>query len=184
MSNTVTSTALGRGGAWVLGNRALMRAPICLYRARLGFLFGSRTLMLEHVGRKSGAKRYVMLEVVGHPAPDTYVVASGFGERSQWFRNLMVNPRTRVSVAGHGPRAATARRLPTGEADAVLADYVTGIPARGQSSRTSWRTRSARRSANTTPRCPWSSCTWTDAVHEPGANYPSLSPGPSTMMST
>ncbi len=132
MSNTVApparSTAIGRGGAWVLGNRALMRAPIWLYRARLGFLFGSRTLMLEHVGRKSGAKRYVVLEVVGHPAPDTYVVASGFGERSQWFRNLLANPRARVSVAGHGPRAATAGRLPTGEADAVLADYVSRHP--------------------------------------------------------
>jgi len=132
MSSTATpparSTAIGRGGAWLLGNRALMRAPIWLYRARLGFLFGSRTLMLEHVGRKSGAKRYVVLEVVGHPAPGTYLVASGFGERSQWFRNLMANPRARVSVAGHRPRAATARRLPAGEADAALADYVSRHP--------------------------------------------------------
>ena len=132
MSNTVTpstgSSAIGRGGAWVLGNRALVRAPIWLYQARLGFLFGSRTLMLEHVGRKSGAKRFVVLEVVGHPASDTYVVASGFGERAQWFRNLIANPQVRVSIAGHGPRAATARRLPTAEADAVLADYVSRHP--------------------------------------------------------
>jgi deazaflavin-dependent oxidoreductase (nitroreductase family) len=112
----------------VLGNRALMRAPIWLYRGRLGFLFGSRTLMLEHIGRNSGAKRYVVLEVVGRPAPDTYVVASGFGERAQWFRNLMANSRARVSIAGHGPRAATARRLPAGEADAVLADYMNRYP--------------------------------------------------------
>jgi hypothetical protein len=54
----VQSTAIGRIGARVLANRALMRAPIWLYRARLGFLFGSRTLMLEHIGRKSGARRY------------------------------------------------------------------------------------------------------------------------------
>ena len=132
MSSAVTpstgSSAIGRGGAWVLGNRALMRAPIRLYQARLGFLFGSRTLMLEHAGRKTGARRFVVLEVVGHPAPGTYVVASGFGERAQWFRNLMANPRVRVSVAGHGPRAATARRLPTAEADAVLADYVSRHP--------------------------------------------------------
>ncbi len=132
MSDTVTSpsrsTTIGRWGARVLRNRALMRAPIWLYRARLGFLFGSRTLLLEHIGRKSGARRYVVLEVFGHPAPDTYVVASGFGERSQWLRNLMVNRRVRVSVAGHGPHAATARRLPTAEADAVLADYVSRHP--------------------------------------------------------
>ena len=170
MSSAVTpsagSSAIGRGGAWVLGNRALMRTPIWLYRARLGFLFGSRTLMLEHVGRKSGARRYVVLEVVGHPAPDTYVVASGFGGRAQWFRNLTANPRVRISITGHGPRPATARRLPAAEADAVLADYVAGIPGRGPGSRTSWRTPLARRSANTTPRCPWSSCDWTGHAHE------------------
>lgn len=132
MSSAVTpparSSAIGRGGAWVLRNRALMRAPIWVYQARLGFLFGSRTLMLEHVGRKSGARRLVVLEVVGHPEPDTYVVASGFGERAQWFRNLIANPQVRVSIAGHGPRAATARRLPAAAADAALAAYASRHP--------------------------------------------------------
>lgn len=122
------SSVIGRWGARVLGNRALMRAPIWLYRARLGFLFGSRTLMLEHTGRKSGARRYVVLEVVSRPAPGTFVVSSGFGERSQWFRNLIANPRVRVSIAGHGPRVATARRLPADEADAALADYASRHP--------------------------------------------------------
>lgn len=132
MSNPVTppveSTAIGRVGARVLANRALMRAPIWLYRARLGFLFGSRMLMLEHIGRKSGAKRYVVLEVIGHPTPDVYIVASGFGARAQWYRNLMANPRVRVSVAGHVADPATARRLDPAEADAVLADYVRRHP--------------------------------------------------------
>jgi deazaflavin-dependent oxidoreductase (nitroreductase family) len=130
MSNTwqIRSTRIGRVGARILANRALMRAPIWLYRARLGFLFGSRTLMLEHVGRKSGAKRYVVLEVVGHPTPDIYVVASGFGERAQWFRNVMANPRARVSVSWHGPRTATARQLSTAESDAVLANFVRRHP--------------------------------------------------------
>lgn len=122
------SAAIGRGGARVLSNRALVRAPIALYRARLGFLLGSRALMLEHIGRKSRARRYVVLEVIGRPAPDTYVVASGFGERAQWYRNLMASPRVRVSVAGHGPRAATARRLPSAEADVALARYVSRHP--------------------------------------------------------
>ena len=119
MSNTI-----GTVGARVLANRRLMRMPIWLYRAKLGFLFGTRMLMLEHIGRTSGARRYVVLEVVGHPRPDAYVVASGFGERAQWLRNVTANPNVRVSVAGHGPRAATARRLSGTEADAALADYV------------------------------------------------------------
>jgi deazaflavin-dependent oxidoreductase (nitroreductase family) len=128
LSSEARSTVIGRRGAWLLSNRSLMRAPIALYRARLGFLLGSRTLMLEHIGRKSGARRHVVLEVVGRPAPDIYVVASGFGERAQWYRNLMAQPHARVSIAGHRPRAATARRLPAAEADAVLAGYISRHP--------------------------------------------------------
>ncbi|MGH3095141.1 MAG: nitroreductase family deazaflavin-dependent oxidoreductase [Streptosporangiales bacterium] len=132
MSNTVNphaeSTAIGRGGAWVLANRVLMRAPIWLYRARLGFLFSSRMLMLEHIGRKSGAKRYAVLEVIDHPTLEVYIIASGFGVRAQWFRNLITNPRVRVSVGSQRARRATARPLSTTEADAALSAYVQRYP--------------------------------------------------------
>ena len=119
-----TSAAIGRAGGRLLRSRTLMRLPIRLYHARLGFLFGSRILMLEHLGRRTGARRYVVLEVVDHPAPDTYVVASGFGPRAQWFRNVSVEPRVRVWVGRRGPTAATARVLTTAEADAALRAYV------------------------------------------------------------
>ncbi|HET7665665.1 MAG TPA: nitroreductase family deazaflavin-dependent oxidoreductase [Mycobacterium sp.] len=55
-------------------------------------------LMLEHIGRKSGVRRYAVLEVVDHPGADEYVIVSGFGERSQWYRNIVANPSVRVSV--------------------------------------------------------------------------------------
>ncbi|WP_231987331.1 nitroreductase family deazaflavin-dependent oxidoreductase [Mycobacterium sp. 852014-50255_SCH5639931] len=101
-----------------------MRAPIWIYKARAGALFGSRLLMLEHVGRKSGAARYVVLEVVGHSSPDTYIVASGFGRKAQWFRNIQANPRVRVYAGSQAPRRATARILDQQEADRALAAYV------------------------------------------------------------
>jgi deazaflavin-dependent oxidoreductase (nitroreductase family) len=85
--------------AWAAGLlrvRWLARAPIGLYRARLGFLLGSRLLMPEHLGRKSGTRRYVVLEVVAHPRPGAYVMASGFGARAQWFRNVRANPHVRI----------------------------------------------------------------------------------------
>ena len=63
-----TSEILAR----LLKNRALVRAPIWLYRARLGFVMGHRMLLLEHIGRKSGARRYAVLEVVERPAHDRY----------------------------------------------------------------------------------------------------------------
>jgi deazaflavin-dependent oxidoreductase (nitroreductase family) len=41
------------------------------------------------------------LEVVDHPSPEVYVIASGFGRKAQWFRNIEADPRVRVYVGGH-----------------------------------------------------------------------------------
>lgn len=113
-----------KAGDAVLRSRPLMRAPIWLYRARLGFLLGSRLLQLEHIGRRSALRRYVVLEVLDHPDPDTYVVASGFGTHAQWYRNIEANPNVRVSVGTRVSVPATARVLSTAEADAALRRYV------------------------------------------------------------
>lgn len=124
MSTTRPSSRLVAGGARLLRSRRLMRAPIWVYKARAGALLTSRLVMLEHVGRKSGAPRCVVLEVVDHPAPDTYVVASGFGTKAQWFRNIRANPRVRVYAGSHPPAPATARILGQQEADSALAAYI------------------------------------------------------------
>lgn len=119
----VLSRAIAAGGARLLGTRALMRAPIWIYRARLGFLFGSRMLMLEHIGRRTGAPRQVVLEVFDHPTPDKYVVVSGFGTRAQWFRNVQANSAVRVYASGRPPAPAIARPLDQEEADRAMAAY-------------------------------------------------------------
>lgn len=124
----MTPPPLSELGARVLRNRRLMRAPIRLYRLGLGFVFGSRLLMLEHIGRKSGKYRHVVLEVIGHPAPSTYVVVSGFGAKAQWYRNILANQSVRITVGLHGPRAATARILATEDADAALNAYASRHP--------------------------------------------------------
>jgi deazaflavin-dependent oxidoreductase (nitroreductase family) len=108
---------------WVLRCRPLVRAPILMYRCGLGFLFGDRMLMLEHIGRTSGRNRYVVLEVIARRAPESYTVASGFGAQAQWLRNVSAEPRVRVSSGRRKSVAATARRLTASEADAVLEDY-------------------------------------------------------------
>lgn len=115
-------------GARLLRTRRLVRAPIWLYRFRAGALFGSRMMMLEHIGRTSGARRYVVLEVVGRPNADTIVVASGFGTKAQWFRNVSVNPEVRVWLGSHRPAAAVAHVLDQQAVDRVLADYRTQHP--------------------------------------------------------
>lgn len=123
MSRDQSSSLPAKAAARLLRSRRLMRTPIWIYKARAGALFGSRILMLEHVGRKSGTPRYAVLEVTDHPSPDTYVVASGFGRKAQWFRNIQANPRVRVYAGSHAPRPATARVLDQDEADRTLAAY-------------------------------------------------------------
>jgi deazaflavin-dependent oxidoreductase (nitroreductase family) len=108
--------------------RWLVRAPIWLYRARLGAVFGGRLLMLEHRGRNSGRRRYVVLEIVDNPAPGTYVVVSGFGRRAQWYCNVEADARVRVYLGSRRPVAARACPLGPDEAAEALRHYADAHP--------------------------------------------------------
>jgi deazaflavin-dependent oxidoreductase (nitroreductase family) len=119
---------LSRRAASLLRIRWFVRAPIWLYRARLGFVFGRRLLMIEHIGRNSGRRRYVVLEVVDHPRADTYLVVSGFGTRAQWFRNIEADGRVRVWVGARGAVPASARRLGAETASVALGRYAEAHP--------------------------------------------------------
>ncbi|MGY0390338.1 nitroreductase family deazaflavin-dependent oxidoreductase [Nocardioides sp. WG-D5] len=107
----------------LLRTRAVVRAPIWLYRHNAGWLFGSRMLMLEHVGRRSRAARYVCLEVVERPSADEIVVVSGFGTGAQWYRNLLAEPSCRVSIGTRTSVKAQARFLDEDESAAALGRY-------------------------------------------------------------
>ncbi|WP_040788579.1 nitroreductase family deazaflavin-dependent oxidoreductase [Nocardia paucivorans] len=117
-----------RLGARLLRTRAFVRAPIPLYRAGLGFLFGSRLLLLEHIGRKTGTRRFAVLEVVDRPTPDRIVIASGFGTESQWYRNIRAHPRVRIWIGARRGVAATATPMSVDESAAVLARYAAEHP--------------------------------------------------------
>ncbi|MFP5068311.1 nitroreductase family deazaflavin-dependent oxidoreductase [Pseudonocardia nantongensis] len=111
-------------GERVLRTPALVRLPNLAYRHGFGMVFGSRMLMLEHTGRRSGLRREVVLEVIGHPEVDRYVVVSGFGERAQWYRNVVADPRVRVTVGRRSGVPGTARVLGRDEAARTLAGYI------------------------------------------------------------
>ena len=99
------------------------RAPIWFYRLGLGGLLGERFLLLNHTGRKSGQLRQAVLEVVSHDAETgTYVVASGFGEKSDWYQNVMAHPQITIQV-GQTRMAALAGRLSLEQASEVMLDY-------------------------------------------------------------
>ena len=115
-------------GAQLFRIRWLMRLPIGLFRAGLGFLFGTRLMLLEHVGRKSGEARFVVLEVLTRPNSDELVLASGFGRRAQWFQNLEANPHCHVSMGFRRRVAAVATVLESDKAAEVLARYQEAHP--------------------------------------------------------
>lgn len=109
--------------------RLFWRSAILIYRLGLGGILGERMLLLNHTGRKSGKARQAVLEVVQHDrAAGTYIVASGFGEKSDWYQNVLAQPQVRIQV-GNRRMAARAERLPLPQATAVMLDYNRRHPA-------------------------------------------------------
>lgn len=122
------------------------RLPIGIYRARLGWLFGHRLLMLTHVGRKSGLVRRTVLEVVGRDrSADEFFVVAGYGPTSDWYRNALANPPLAVDVAARRfvPRVRELTEPQRREllenylavhprAAAALGERLLGMPFRGE----------------------------------------------------
>jgi deazaflavin-dependent oxidoreductase (nitroreductase family) len=124
-------TAVATAAVRLLRARWLVRAPIWLYRGRLGAVFGSRLLMLEHTGRRTGARRYAVLEIIDQPAPGSCVVISGFGIRAQWFRNVRASPQVRVYLGSRPAAPTTAHLLAPDQAACGRLPTVNWMTARG-----------------------------------------------------
>jgi len=109
--------------------RALYRAPIWLNKIKLGFLLGQRFLMLTHTGRKSGLHHQTVVEVVKHePDNNTCYIASGWGENSDWVKNITVAPQVQVQV-GNKHWDMIAERLIPDQAEKVIIDYAQRHPS-------------------------------------------------------
>jgi deazaflavin-dependent oxidoreductase (nitroreductase family) len=79
-------------------------------RVGAGFRKPAPTLLLDHVGRKSG-KRFTTPLLYMNDGPNVIIVASAGGrdEHPQWYRNLLANPNTHVTI-GAERRAVTAHQ--------------------------------------------------------------------------
>jgi deazaflavin-dependent oxidoreductase (nitroreductase family) len=103
--------------------RLAFRLPIYLYRLDLGWLLGHRFLLLTHRGRKSGRVYRTVLEVVRYdPSRQATVAVSGWGEKSDWFRNLKAGPALEVRT-GRECYAPKQRFLTPEEVYAEIVDY-------------------------------------------------------------
>ena len=103
--------------------RLVFRAPIYLYRLGLGWLFGNRLMLLNHIGRVSGKPRQTILEVAAHdPVDGGFVVASGWGPTAAWYRNVLHTPQVSIQVGGR-TIPVTAVPLTEDEGAEIFAEY-------------------------------------------------------------
>ena len=108
--------------------RTLYRFPIKLFRLHVGWLLMGHFLLLTHIGRKSGLPRQTLLEVLLHDrAKDVYYVMAGWGEQSDWVKNIEKTPQVEISV-GHRHVRALASRLPPEEAESKVIAYARQHP--------------------------------------------------------
>ncbi len=103
--------------------KRLLRAPVYLYRWRLGWLLGRRFLLLTHTGRYTGARHQTVLEVMEYrrEGPEV-VVMSGFGRNANWLRNIHAKPDPEV-IVGSRRFVAAYRILDGAEGVRVLRGY-------------------------------------------------------------
>ncbi|HEX7172759.1 MAG TPA: nitroreductase/quinone reductase family protein [Candidatus Limnocylindria bacterium] len=103
--------------------RWLLRLPIHLYRARLGFLLGHRFLVLVHDGRRTGRRRETPLEVVRYErSTNEATVVAAWGRRTAWLHNVEAGLAREVWI-GRTRYVPAVRRLDVDEAVTVLERY-------------------------------------------------------------
>ncbi len=100
-----------------------LHAPTWLFRARLGFVFSKRFLMIEHRGRRSGNLYRTVLEVAGrNPEANEWIVTSGTGPNADWYRNITAGGVDGVWI-GSKRHHADVRFLDPTEAAGVMRRY-------------------------------------------------------------
>jgi deazaflavin-dependent oxidoreductase (nitroreductase family) len=104
--------------------KALLRAPVMLFRARLGWVFGYRLVYIAHRGRRTGKRREVVAEVVHYDrATPEVVVIAAWGENPDWYRNLQAAPPIEVRLAAQRWRTVQCRFPGGGETVQTLRHY-------------------------------------------------------------
>jgi deazaflavin-dependent oxidoreductase (nitroreductase family) len=73
--------------------------PLLLYRRGWGGLLGHTFLLLVHAGRKTGTPYSAVAMVLSYdPHTHEAVICSGWGQDTDWVRNLRARPALRVQI--------------------------------------------------------------------------------------
>lgn len=99
------------------------KLPILFYRLGLGALLNDKLILLNHIGRKTGTTHQAVVRVLSHDVDsDTYYIASAWGFKSHWPRNLLAHPEIAVQI-GKRKLIVDAKLLTPEQGASVLLDY-------------------------------------------------------------
>lgn len=110
------------GSGW---RKAMFRAPLAAWRMGLGPLLTPVMMVLTTRGRLSGLPRHTMLEYT--LMDGTVYLVSGWGERADWYRNILADPHVTMQTR-LGTQGATARRVTDARTCGRLYDYIKSGP--------------------------------------------------------
>lgn len=109
--------------------KKLLHLPVVLQRHGFGRLLGSRVLIIEHTGRRTGRCYQTPVEVVAHEShPTSWTVVAAWGGRPSWLATIEAAAAPAVMVAGRRYDAPVQQRLDPDEACDVLTAYVCAHP--------------------------------------------------------
>jgi deazaflavin-dependent oxidoreductase (nitroreductase family) len=101
MSATEPTFDRGRPGRRL---RFFFKAPLALYRGPIAEIMRGRCVMLlTTTGRRTGQPRTTGVSFM--PFDGHFIVFSGWGVRSDWYRNLLANPDVTIQVGTRTMRA-------------------------------------------------------------------------------
>ena len=106
--------------------KVALKAPSQLYRVHLSFLFGTRFLMNEHRGRRSGSLYRTVVEIAGQLSGE-WICTSGTGPGADWYRNLRAGGLEAIWI-GAKRYHASVRFLDSAEAADVMLQYERAHP--------------------------------------------------------
>ena len=95
--------------------RIIFRLPIWQYKLGLQGPISGQILILNTIGRKSGKKRQTALGYGYDANSKTYSVMTGWGGRSDWYQNALVNPDVELWI-GRQRIKAIAKPVPSDQA--------------------------------------------------------------------
>lgn len=85
--------------------RILYRIPVYFYKIGLGWMFGKRFVLFHHIDRKSGSPYQTVVEVVEiEKETGNVVIVAGYGDQTQWYKNLKKQENTSIHTPPRGGR--------------------------------------------------------------------------------